>query len=140
MREKATDLFADRKLDHVIYFDGISRQFREHRNGVSYAAGIYGMGNTMTEPLFDLGRVVITANAQQTLQQRGQYHMVETMLGRHALGDWGDLDPEDLQANNEALRDGSRLLSAYCFDDYFKVWIITEADRSATTILLPEDY
>ena len=140
MREKATDLFAERKLEQVIYFDGIAGQVREHRNGVSYAAGTYAMGNTMTEPLFDLGRVVITANAQQTLQQRGQYHMVETMLGRHALGDWGDLDPEDLQANNEALRDGSRLLSAYCFDDHFKVWIITEADRSATTILLPEDY
>ena len=52
----------------------------------------------------------------------------------------GDLDPEDIQANNEALRDSSRLLSAYCFDDNFKAWIITEAGRSATTILLPEDY
>jgi hypothetical protein len=98
------------------------------------------MGSTMTQPLFALGRVVITANAQQTLQQRGQYHIVATMLGRHALGDWGELDPEDIAANNAALRDGSRLLSAYRFDDSFKVWVITAANRSATTILLPEDY
>ncbi len=62
------------------------------------------------------------------------------MLNRHALGDWGDLDAEDIQANYEALTDGDRLLSLYQFEDGFKVWIITEADRSATTILLPEDY
>ena len=49
MREKATDLFAERKLEQVIYFDGIAGQVREHRNGVSYAAGTYAMGNTMTE-------------------------------------------------------------------------------------------
>lgn len=94
----------------------------------------------MTEPLFNLGRVVITANAMQTLQERGQSHIIETMLSRHALGDWGDLDPADIQANNAALQEGDRLLSAYRFADDFKVWIITEADRSATTILLPEDY
>jgi len=95
---------------------------------------------SMTAPLFELGHVVITANAQSTLDVRGQAHIVQTMLNRHALGDWGDLTQEDAAANNAALRDGDRLLSAYQFEDGFKVWIITEADRSATTILLPEDY
>ena len=94
----------------------------------------------MTEPLFELGQVVMTRTAQLALDKRGQLHIVQTMLNRHALGDWGDLDKEDIQANNPALRDGDRLLSAYQFDDGFKVWIITEADRSATTVLLPEDY
>ena len=94
----------------------------------------------MTEPLFELGQVVMTRTAQLALDKRGQLYIVQTMLNRHALGDWGDLDKEDIQANNAALRDGDRLLSAYQFDDGFKVWIITEADRSATTVLLPEDY
>ena len=94
----------------------------------------------MPEPLFHLGQVVITANAEAALARRGQLPIARTMLNRHALGDWGDLDAEDIQTNHEALRDGNRLLSAYEFGDGFKVWIITEADRSATTILLPEDY
>lgn len=94
----------------------------------------------MTQPLFPLGQVVITANAKATLERRRQFPIVQTMLNRHALGDWGDLDAEDIQANNEGLTDGDRLLSVYQFEDGFKVWIITEADRSATTILLPEDY
>lgn len=67
------------------------------------------------------------------------------LLNRHINGDWGDLDAEDAQRNDEALRDGSRLFSAYKLDDDTKVWIITEAVsdigiRSATTILLPEEY
>lgn len=61
-------------------------------------------------------------------------------LRRHARGDWGDLDPEDLKANDASLRDGSRLLSAYHAKDGTKFWVITEADRSMTTALLPEEY
>lgn len=94
----------------------------------------------MIKPLFPLGQVVITACAEAALERRGQLPIVQTMVNRHALGDWGDLDAEDIQTNNEALIHGNRLLSAYEFEDGFKVWIITEADRSATTILLPEDY
>ena len=56
------------------------------------------------------------------------------------VGDWGDLDAEDHQANEDALRHGSHLLSAYQTAAGTKPWIITEADRSITTILLPEDY
>lgn len=62
-------------------------------------------------------------------------------LKRHAAGDWGDeLCQEDRNANDEALRDGLRLLSSYKTAAETKFWIITEADRSATTLLLPEEY
>ena len=61
-------------------------------------------------------------------------------LARHAGGDWGDVCPEDARANDQALREGMRLLSAYTLQDGTRVWIITEADRSSTCILLPEEY
>ena len=67
-----------------------------------------------------------------------------TLLRRHASGDWGDLDAHDRAANDAALRDGSRLLSAYTVAEGIKVWIITEAadddGHRATTLLLPEEY
>jgi len=65
---------------------------------------------------------------------------LEACLRRHADGDWGDLCKEDKTSNDRALRDGSRLFSSYEFPSRGKLWIITEADRSATTFLLPEDY
>jgi hypothetical protein len=61
-------------------------------------------------------------------------------LARHARGDWGDVCAEDQQANNLALRDGTRLLSSYTSSTGVKFWVITEADRSLTTVLLPSDY
>ncbi len=61
-------------------------------------------------------------------------------IARHLQGDWGELDDEDKQANDEALKAGSRLLSAYRTKSGTKFWIITEADRSATTVLLPNEY
>ena len=61
-------------------------------------------------------------------------------LGRHLRGDWGDLCSEDKEANLEALKKGLRILSAYRLPDGTKVWIITEADRSVTTALLPSEY
>lgn len=83
-----------------------------------------------------LGQAVITRNAMESLHP-------EDVLGamrKHAAGDWGDCCPEDWEANNQALRDGSRLFSVYHDRTGAKFWIITEADRSATTVLLPEDY
>lgn len=85
---------------------------------------------------FDLGRVVITANAMQRLDDNS----VRQGLGRHSQGDWGDLSDEDRQANDRALKESTRLLSAYQDSRGTKYWIITEADRSSTTVLLPEDY
>ena len=89
-------------------------------------------------PFFPLGRVLATPHALAVLEDHGV--TPAGLLGRHARGDWGDLDPEDVQANRDALREGLRLLSSYRLADGVKVWIITEADRSATTLLLPDDY
>jgi hypothetical protein len=61
-------------------------------------------------------------------------------MRQHARGDWGELDKEDQRANDEALKHGGRLLSAYRTEAGVKFWIITEADRSATTVLLPDEY
>jgi len=92
----------------------------------------------MTEtPLqFKLGQTVITRNALGRLHPED----VLTSLKRHARCDWGDCDPEDAAENNLSLREGFRLLSVYRDRNGEKFWIITEADQSATTILLPEDY
>jgi hypothetical protein len=84
---------------------------------------------------FPLGEVVITANASLQLATE----LVLAGLRRHASGHWGDLSPEDTLANDSALQQGGRLLSAYGQGDQ-RFWIITEADRSVTTVLLPEDY
>lgn len=84
---------------------------------------------------FSLGQTVITANARLQLATEE----VLTALKRHAGGDWGNLCPEDSLANDDALQHGGRLFSAYGQGDS-RFWIITEADRSATTVLLPNDY
>lgn len=86
-------------------------------------------------PRFVPGRLVITTNAAKRLDPRA----VREGLRRHLAGDWGELCPDDAQVNEQALTEGGRLLSAYG-QDHSRFWIITEADRSATTILLPEDY
>lgn len=83
-----------------------------------------------------LGQVVITANAKDQLSLQD----VSTGLSRHVVGDWGDIDKEDWQANNDALEQGSRLLSVYHDSSGVKYWVISEHDRSVTTVLLPEDY
>ena len=91
-----------------------------------------------TARLFPLGHIVATPPALSVLQQHGIQPL--TLLQRHVSGDWGDLDPEDVQANVEALEQGWRLFSSYGIADGVKVWIITEADRSVTTLLMPDDY
>ncbi len=88
--------------------------------------------------LFTLGQTVATPGALQALEAAGEE--AGRFLDRHALGDWGDLCDEDKQANDEALADDLRILSAYRLSDGTKIWVITEADRSATTLLLPEEY
>lgn len=61
-------------------------------------------------------------------------------LRRHLTGDWGELDADDVRENESSLENGLRLLSAYHLSDGTKIWVITEADRSCTTLLLPEEY
>lgn len=85
---------------------------------------------------FPLGQTVITTNAQNNLHPED----VLKSLARHAACDWGEVDAEDQQRNNDALKDGDRLMSAYTDRNGTKLWIITESDRSVTTVLLPDDY
>ncbi|CAJ7708417.1 plasmid related protein [Burkholderia pseudomallei] len=90
-------------------------------------------------PRFPMGRPVITPAAQAALDAAGMEGVL--LLARHIHGDWGDLSAEDLASNELALLTGKRLLSSYGLPDKrTKVWIVTEADRSVTTILLPEEY
>lgn len=86
---------------------------------------------------FALGRVVATPGALNLLNEGGI--SPASLLHRHQQGDWGDVGSDDASINEEALRMGFRLLSAYPIGQQ-KVWIITEADRSVTTLLLPEEY
>lgn len=88
------------------------------------------------EVLFPLGQMVMTPGVRDGIPPS---EMLQA-LRRHARGDWGDLDPEDKQSNDLALKNGSRLLSAYHSKAGEKFWIITEWDRSVTTVLLPEEY
>jgi len=90
----------------------------------------------MAAPL-PLGRVVATPGALRVLMEAGG-HPFE-YLARHATGDWGDLCAFDRRQNERALREESRVFSSYDTPAR-KIWIITEADRIVTTILLPEDY
>jgi hypothetical protein len=89
------------------------------------------------KPLFNLGQTVATPGALDALQTAGVSPI--TLLVRHQCGDWGDLETEDKRANDQALKHGSRLLSAYLLGTV-KLWVITESDRSVTTILLPSEY
>jgi hypothetical protein len=83
-----------------------------------------------------LGQTVITPGALANLHPAD----VHQALQRHARGDWGEVSPEDQAENELSLKEGFRLLSVYHDRNATKFWIITEADRSSTTILLPEDY
>jgi len=89
-------------------------------------------------PKFELGRTVMTPGAQQAMVQAGENPA--TFLRRHQHGDWGDMSAEDVQENEFSLQNGFRLMSSYMLQDGTKIWVITEADRSVTTILLPEEY
>jgi hypothetical protein len=87
---------------------------------------------------FPLGQGVITIGAKEAFDRTGQNPL--EFLARHAQGDWGELDPEDVAENELSLKRGFRLLSRYTLVDQTVIWIITEADRSVTTILLPGEY
>ena len=86
---------------------------------------------------FPLGRVVATPGALQLLEEAGEEPL--RYLARHASGDWGEIDSQDRRENERSLKHGWRLLSSYPVGEKI-IWIITEADRSYTTILLPEEY
>ncbi len=90
------------------------------------------------KPLFPLGEVVATPGALEALKEAQQ--QPKAFLDRHVTGDWGDLDEDDKRENEYSVSRHLRILSAYRLATGVKIWIITEADRSATTILLPDEY
>ena len=90
---------------------------------------------------FPLGRTLVTAGVNERMASDPQFAgFVARSLQRHALRDWGDLGQKDKAENELSLKEGFRLLSAYESAGLPKIWIITEADRSATTVLFPEEY
>ena len=88
--------------------------------------------------LFPLGQVVATPGALRALEKAEQAPTV--FLDRHANGDWGDVPDEDKRENEFSVEHGFRILSAYTTSAGDRIWVLTEADRSATTILLPKEY
>ena len=115
----------DETCDRACGDDGSPKRAKDARNSDRSAA-----------VSFQLGRVVATRCALEVLTQAD----VLDALRRHARGDWGEVCCEDRGANDLALRVGTRLLSVYTSASGVKFWVITEADRSATTVLLPEEY
>ena len=88
--------------------------------------------------LFALGQTLITPGAQEAIREAGQLPL--EFLLKHQAGDWGEVCEEDKRENELSLKEGFRLLSAYYTKAGVKIWLITEWDRSATTILLPSEY
>jgi hypothetical protein len=91
---------------------------------------------TLAQPKFALGQTVITRQAKAVLNP----HDVTNAVWRHSAGDWGDCGSEDWKENELSLQQGARLFSVYRDRNGRDFWVITEADRSSTTVLLPEDY
>jgi hypothetical protein len=96
------------------------------------------MQQTKHQPLFSLGQTVATPGALAALEKAGQ--QPQEFLSRHASGEWGDVPEEDRRENQFSLERGFRLLSSYRTNTGDRLWLITESDRSLTTILLPEEY
>jgi hypothetical protein len=87
---------------------------------------------------FPLGRVVATPGALRAFEKAEQ--APDVFLDRHVNGDWGDVPEEDKQENEVSVEQGFRILSAYTTSAGDRIWVLTEADRSATILLLPEEY
>ena len=96
------------------------------------------MQETTNKALFSPGQLVATPGALASLAKAGQTPL--DFLSRHVCGDWGDIDQEDRKENDLGLKRGFRLLSSYRTNADAKIWVITEADRSVTTVLLPDEY
>jgi hypothetical protein len=95
------------------------------------------MTKTLT-PLFELGQIVATPEALQAMNEAGQ--IAPEFLRRHVCGDWGECDWADAKENELSAKNGFRILSVYKTHLNEKLWIITEADRSSTCLLLPSNY
>jgi hypothetical protein len=96
------------------------------------------MSSLPTIPLFPAGQIVATPSALALLEQANKSPL--EFLSRHLRGDWGDLCQDDKTENELSLKHGFRLMSSYRVNETEMPWVITEPDRSATTILLPSEY
>ena len=90
------------------------------------------------QPLFCLGRIVATPGALAAIEASGDDPLA--LLIKHVCLDPGDLSPEDIRENQLSVEQGFRILSSYRLSDGTRIWLITEADRSVTTFLLPQEY
>ena len=95
-------------------------------------------GHSPKKGRFSLGQICATPGALEALAPHEGLGFL--LLTRHVTGDWGDLDEEDVAENELSVEEGFRILSSYTTPDDTKIWIITEADRSVTTLLLPSEY
>lgn len=89
--------------------------------------------------MFDAGNVYITASVSEYMKQHSLDHDIVRLINRHIRGDWGELPEDDKEANDLAIKQNTRILSKHKLKDEY-VYIITEADRSYTTILFPHEY
>ena len=97
---------------------------------------VYVIDGKKPWPKFPMQNIMATSGAREKLTSKE----ITGALGRHTRGDWGDVCPEDWARNESALLSGDRLFSVYHTEAGVKFWIITEADRSVTTVLLPDEY
>jgi len=137
-REEALRRFASRSFVRVVELKDFGRQPDELSDAQLQELLLRDdVSDYETVPAkFLLGRIVATPNALEVLTEIA----IRSALARHMRGDWGDLDEHDKAENELSLAQGFRLLSAYQSAEGTKFWVITEADRSVTTVLLPEDY
>lgn len=110
---------------------------KQERPGRGPEAGD-GRDEEAPQPRFALGRLLATPGAMEALVS-AEVTPFDLIL-RHVTGDWGVVPDEDKEANERAVLEGTRILSAYVLETGVKVWLITEWDRSATTLLLPMEY
>ena len=96
----------------------------------------------MINTKFRLGKLMMTVGVNDKVAENSEFaEFLTKSLARHVTGDWGDMSKEDVAENNLALKEGNlRIFSAYENSNLPKIWIITEADRSVTTILFPDEY
>ena len=94
---------------------------------------------TNAPPLFPLGQVAMSRGIADLLKTTADHVALAEAFSRHANGDWGDVHPDDVGANERSLEEGSRLMSVYTVAGQ-RIWIFTEADRSVTTAILPDEY
>jgi hypothetical protein len=109
--------------------------------GSIFATGISMID--LPKPLFSSSRTLVTPQAIQAITAAAA--STEQLLSRHFSGDWGDVDTEDANANDNAIENGSRILSAYILQSGVRIWVLTEAasltqSRLTTTVLLPSEY